>query len=263
MRTGAPSPALLETRALTLTAGARTLVQALNWRVQRGELWCLLGPNGAGKTSLLHALSGLRRPASGEVLLDGENLRALPPERLARLRGLMPQQQDDAFSASVRDVVLLGRTPWRLSGQWDSRQDLALADAALQQVGMAGLATRDVLQLSGGERQRVALASLLAQAPPLMLLDEPLSHQDVGRGLALMALLQTLLERHAVVMSCHDINLAACHATHVLLLAGPEDGLYWAGKTADVLSEQRLEQAFRCRFQQRDGWFLPLSPARR
>ena len=244
---------LMATHGLSLQVDHRVLVQGLDWEVRTGELWCLLGPNGAGKSTLLQVLCGLRQPLSGEILIDGEPIHAAHPARLAHRRGLLPQQQFDAFSHSVLDTVLVGRSPYRVGRQWDHVQDRAIALHALRQVGLEQLAERDVLSLSGGERQRVAFATLLAQSPPLMLLDEPTSHQDVGQQLAIMRLLGQLRDLHAIVMTCHDINLAARHATHVLLLSGSQ---HWIGEAASVLTGANLQHAFGCRFERQGGLFV-------
>lgn len=244
--------ALVHTTALGLRAGQRILVKGLDWQVARGEFWCVLGRNGAGKSTLLQVLSGLRGADEGEVMISGRSVNAIPATELAQLRGLMPQQSVDSFSFSVREAVAIGRTPWRLGSAWESQQDESFVHAALVQVGMAGRIDEDITTLSGGERQRVAFAALLAQDPALMLLDEPTSHQDVAQQLLLMRQMQRLSERHAVVATCHDINLAARFATHVLLL-GP--GFHLAGAVQDVLMPEALQRAYDCRFEREGGLF--------
>lgn len=236
---------LLRTETLCVQAGKRLLIRDLDWEVKRGELWCVLGRNGAGKTSLLQTLAGLLTPGTGKILIEGRDLAAMPAQTLARMRGMLMQQQADAFGHTVLDAVLIGRTPHRIGRSWDSEEDLAAAAAALHAVGMEHRADDSVLRLSGGERQRVALAALLAQAPDLMLMDEPTSHQDVAHQLGVMRLARELSATHAVVMTCHDIQLAARFATHILLLA---PGRFWQGKVADVLGTETLEQAFDSRF---------------
>ncbi len=246
---------VVQTRALGIRAGGRQLIHGLDWQVSRGELWCVLGRNGAGKSTLLHVLAGLRRPDAGEVLIDGQPLTAISPLVLARQRGLMPQQTVDSFSFSVREAVAIGRTPWRVGGAWDSEQDDGFVQASLAQVGMEHRISDEVTALSGGERQRVALAALVAQEPALMLLDEPTSHQDVAQQMLLMRLMQGLSARHAVVATCHDINLAARFATHVLLL-GPD--FHLAGAIANILTPDSLQRAYGCRFERSGELFSAL-----
>lgn len=237
---------LLRTTGLQVAVGGRRLVEDLDWEVSPGQLWCVLGRNGVGKSSLLYVLAGLVPSAAGQVLIAGRSIDAWPAGELARRRGLMAQQQLDAFSHSVRDTVSMGRTPYRVGGGWDTDQDRAAVEAALRQVGLAERADADILHLSGGERQRVALATLLTQAPEIMLLDEPTSHQDVAHQLEMMRLIRELARDKAVVATCHDINLAARFATHVMVLA---PGRHWIGPAQEVLGIAVLEQAFGCRFE--------------
>ena len=240
---------MLSTRQLSVAAGHRVLVDKLDWHVRKGELWCVLGRNGSGKTTLLHTLAGVLNPSAGEVRLQEVLVAAIEPAALARLRGLMPQVQSDAFQDSVFNAVAIARVPHRMGTGWDTAEDIAAVREALARVGLRERIADDVTHLSGGERQRVALAALMVQSPDLMLLDEPVAHQDVGHQLEVMRLMRELSETHAVVASCHDINLAARFATHVLLLG---DQVHWQGSVEQVLNEDTLSRAFACRFS-RDG----------
>ena len=236
---------LLEAQGLVLRVGARTLVSQLALRVHAGQLWCVLGPNGSGKTTLLHTLAGLREAAAGSVHCLGQDIAHAPPEQLARQRGLLTQSVHDSFSARALDVVLLGRHPHH--DRWsfgDSDADRRIALEALATVDAAALAARDVTTLSGGERQRVAVAALLAQQVPLLLLDEPTAHLDLKHQIALLAHLRQWVQHgaHAGVLALHDLNLAARFATHALLL-GP-DGQARAGTIDDVMTDEALAAAF-------------------
>lgn len=254
---------LLHTEALRLAAGGRLLCDGLDWEVGRGEFWCLLGKNGAGKSTLLHALAGLRAADGGRILLGGEPLAALSPQALARRRGLLEQQQFDAFGSSVLETVCAGRYPYQGGAGWDSAEDRASAARALAAVGLSDCAGKDVRTLSGGERQRVALATLLAQDPPLLLLDEPTAQQDAAAQIAVMQLLRDLAGRagddRAVIAACHDLNLAARFATHALVLGADR---HWLGPAAAVLTAPVLRQAFGCGFDVIDSahgrLFVPL-----
>jgi iron complex transport system ATP-binding protein len=236
---------LLDVCALGLRVGARTLLSALTLQVRAGELWCVLGPNGSGKTTLLHTLAGLRAPASGSVSCVGLDAASAAPEQLARQRGLLTQTVHDSFSARALDVVLLGRHPHH--DRWsfgDSDGDRRIALDALAAVDAAALAARDVTTLSGGERQRVALAALLAQQVPLMLLDEPTAHLDLKHQIGLLEHLRSWVRQgaHAAVLALHDLNLAARFATHALLLA--PDARARAGPVDDVMTDDALAAAF-------------------
>jgi iron complex transport system ATP-binding protein len=241
---------ILQAEHVSITVGERNLIRALDWQVSTGQFWCVLGRNGVGKTSLLHTIAGLLQPSAGRICIDDVALPVIPAMALARLRGLMPQQHVDAFSMSVLETVLIGRTPYRIGRGWDTEADIAAARAALASVDLGNRANSDVLQLSGGERQRVALATLLVQAPAILLLDEPTAHQDVAHQLAMLDLIRQRSASHAVVMNCHDINLAARFATHVLVLG---DGCSWRGAVDEVLTPAVLEPAFGCAFRVLEG----------
>jgi iron complex transport system ATP-binding protein len=240
---------MLQAESLCIDAGGRRLCSGLDLQVRSGEFWCVIGRNGAGKSTLLHTLAGLNNPREGRVLLAGSDIRSIAPAMLARRRGLLPQQQFDAFSSSVLDTVVAGRYPHLAGLGWDSDEDRAAASHALSAVGMADSAGKDVMTLSGGERQRVALATLLAQDPDVLLLDEPTAHQDAAAQLAVMALVRSMADK-AVVAACHDINLVSRFATHVLVLA---DDMHCAGPVHSVLTPAVLQHAFGCRFDVLDG----------
>ncbi|MEO6920918.1 MAG: ABC transporter ATP-binding protein [Collimonas sp.] len=237
---------LLSAEQLSVSVDHRMLCERLDWHVMPGQFWCVLGRNGIGKTTLLHTLAGLNRPAGGRVLIRDNDIQDIKPQQLARLRGLLAQQQADAFSSSVLSAVIAGRHPYQFGFGWDREDDRAQALQALQQVKMAGFSEHDVLRLSGGERQRVALATLLTQDPLLLMLDEPTAHQDAAAQIVVMELLSRLPGNKAVIAACHDINLVARYASHVLLLG---DGQTWQGSVDKVLQPKLLQAAFGCPFE--------------
>jgi iron complex transport system ATP-binding protein len=241
---------LLHTHNLQIKVGTHELISDLNWEVQRGQFWCVLGKNGSGKSSLLHVLAGLNPCQPNSLSYAGKNIQDIDAATLARHRSLMLQQHVDSFSHSVLDTVLIGRLPYRYGGEWDADEDIALAHSALQQCGLSHKVDADVRLLSGGERQRVALAAQLCQQADVMLLDEPISHQDVAHQLSVMQLLAGLKENCAVIATCHDLQLARRFATHALILG---EGRHWQGMAQEVIVPEILEQAFDCQFSLQHG----------
>jgi iron complex transport system ATP-binding protein len=242
--TTATTAATLGVQQISLRAGDRILLERFTHTFHAGEVWCITGPNGAGKTTLISVLAGLLSPAAGHVALDGTRLADWSPAALARRRALMPQTAHDAFSASVLDIVMLNRFPHLAGWGWEGEADRAAAHAALDLLGLAEFASRDVLSLSGGERQRVALAAVLCQEAPLLLLDEPLAHLDLHHQVDCLEALTEWARgpQRNVVFSCHDLNLARRFASHALLLDGT--GAAYVGPVREVLTPELASRAF-------------------
>ncbi|MDO8305028.1 ABC transporter ATP-binding protein [Herminiimonas sp.] len=230
----------MKTDDLQLRIADRLLVDGLNWQVGPGECWCVIGRNGAGKSTLLRTLVGLREADGGRVELQGRAISDWPLQDLARERAFLPQGRSDAFGYRVIETVLTARHPYHESAYWESDADHAAAHVALQMMDVDTLAERDVRSLSGGERQRVAIAAVLAQDTPLLLLDEPTSALDLAHQVSVMNLLARLCreQKKSVVMVSHDLNLAHSVATHALLLMG--DGRWHAGTVDDVMQAPLL-----------------------
>jgi iron complex transport system ATP-binding protein len=234
---------MLEARELEVGIAGRRLCQGLSFSVRAGEAWGVLGVNGCGKTTLLHTLAGLRRPQGGRVLVLGDPVDRLAPRELALRRGLMPQTTFDAFSSSAFELALAGRHPHLGPWAWESAEDQRRAWDALNAVGLAHCASQDTLTLSGGERRRLALATLLAQDPPLMLLDEPTGNLDLHQQVAVLNLLDRLrADGKALVMVLHDLTLSARYCDHLILLDGARTRV---GEAAELLDPAILADCFR------------------
>jgi iron complex transport system ATP-binding protein len=211
---------------------------------RQGEIVGILGPNGSGKTTLLKLLAGVLRPASGRVLLDGHDLAASTRAGIARRLAVVPQHTSPAFDYTVLEIVLMGRYPHLGRFEVEGPADLRIAREAMEATGTSDLEDRRFDTLSGGEQQRVAIASALAQAPDVLLLDEPTSSLDLAYQLDIAALVARLnRERGAtIVLSTHDLNFAAsvCHAL-VLLREGRVAA---SGPIADALTPATIREVY-------------------
>ena len=198
----------------------RIVIDGVSLSVPRGSILGLLGPNGSGKTTLLRLLSGTLAPDRGRITIDTQPLTALSRRALARRVAVVPQETHSAFDYSALDIVLMGRYPHLSALQLEGADDLAIAREALRATATAEFESRRFSTLSGGEKQRVVIASALAQASDVLLLDEPTASLDPGYQFEIAALLKRLNRDRGttMVVSTHDLNLAAGLCSELVLL---------------------------------------------
>ncbi len=204
----------------------------------------LLGPNGCGKTTLLKLLTGVIRPTTGRVELDGRSLAGMPRREAAQQLAVVPQETHPAFEYSALEIVLMGRHPHLRPMQLEGPADVAIAQEAMLATSTGHLAHRSFTSLSGGEKQRVVIASALAQTPRVLLLDEPTASLDLGHQLEVAALLTRLTRERGVtmVLATHDLNLAASLCDALVLM---RDGRVLAqGPTRDVLTAETVRRLY-------------------
>ena len=200
--------------------GGRRVVDGVTLSVPRETIVGLLGPNGSGKTTLLRLLSGTVTPARGAITIDGVAIDTLSRREMARRIAVVPQETHSTFDFSVLEIVLMGRYPHLGAFELEGADDVARAREALAATGTASLESRRFATLSGGEKQRVVIAGALAQSSEILLLDEPTASLDLGFQFDIAALLARLNRDRAVTMvvSTHDLNLAATLCTELVLL---------------------------------------------
>jgi iron complex transport system ATP-binding protein len=244
---------MLAFRAATVCRAGRVLLDGIDLEIAAGEVTAILGPNGAGKSTLLKAASGQWPLSRGDVQIYGEGMSRFRTAQLAGLRAIVSQATSLAFPLDVLSVVMLGTSVPGFGGD----QDCEAALDALDEVGLAGLATRPYMQLSGGERQRVQLARALCQidASPVrpkgrrvLLLDEPTANLDPAHQVLVLQIARRRAASGAtVVIVLHDLNLAAASADMCVLMAGGR--LVACGRPGEVLVDPLLSSAYGCRIE--------------
>ncbi len=233
----------VRTRGLTVAYGDAIVLDRMDLDVAPGEWLGLIGPNGAGKTSLLRALTGQIK-TRGEILVHGEEPRAMESRALARLVALVPQNPVIPPGMAVSDYVLLGRTPHLGPFAVEGPEDHRLVGELLERLDLVGFGGRDLTTLSGGELQRAVLARALAQQAPVLLLDEPTSALDVGHQQQVLDLVDDLRQEQGltIIAAMHDLNLAALYADRLVLLS--RGCVVEAGTAKDVLTVEHLAEHY-------------------
>ena len=210
---------LLSVQNLAFGHPGRTLGRAINFDVEGGEVLCVLGPNGGGKTTLFRTLLGLLPAHGGLVALNGKSLAAHTPSERAKLMAYVPQAGNSYFAFTVREVVLMGRTAHIGLFAAPGPKDFDAATGALEELRIAHLADKSFTQISGGERQLALIARALAQASPLLIMDEPTASLDFGnQSLMLNEILRLKASGRSVLFCTHDPDQALRCADRALLL---------------------------------------------
>ncbi|WP_082467901.1 heme ABC transporter ATP-binding protein [Leifsonia sp. Leaf264] len=218
-----------------------TLLDGVDFEARPGEVHALIGPNGAGKSTLLGVLAGDRAATSGSVQVQGRPIGSWRLRELARTRAVLLQQHDVFFPFTAGAVVAMGRAPWRGTPAEDD--DERLIAAAVAETDVVHLTARTVPSLSGGERARVALARVLAQAAPTLLLDEPTAALDLRHQEDVLRIARSRSRAgDTVVVVLHDLNLAAAYADRITLLAGGR--LVASGSPDAVLTAERITEVY-------------------
>lgn len=239
---------MFEAKNISVSAGAKKILDAVSLEIKAGEVIALLGANGAGKSTLLKAMCGDIKISDGEILLENRRLSEWNHCELARKRAVLPQHSTLAFPFTAREVALLGRNP-HIRGR-ESEKDLEIVSEALKLVEAEHFAGQTFPTLSGGEQQRVHLARILAQiwekpktAARFLLLDEPTASLDLAhQHLTLQIARRLSRENTGVLVVLHDLNLAANYADKICLMKGGR--IFKSGTPSEILTAPNIKNVF-------------------
>jgi iron complex transport system ATP-binding protein len=252
----------VELEHVTVIADERRIVDDVSLTVERGEWVSVLGPNGAGKSTLLRVLAGTAR-WQGAARLAGRDLRSLRRRHAAQLVALVPQVPVIPQAMTVAEYVLLGRTPHMGVLAREGAADLRATVEALARLQLSAFSERALGSLSGGELQRAVIARALAQAAPILLLDEPTTALDIGHQQHVLELVDKLRREGGltVIAAMHDLTLAAQYGERIVLVDAGQ--VIADGAARDVLTSSRLSSLYGARVRVLDdGATLAVVPVR-
>ena len=236
--------AFFDVRDLAVHIGSTAILHNISLAFNEGQVTALLGHNGSGKSTLLKTLARQIPASAGEVRLEGEAAKSLGARAFARIVGYLPQHPPGTDGLTVRELIALGRYPWRGPLGRYSDADYALIDQAIADTDLKPFQHRSVDTLSGGERQRAWIAMLLAQQTRCLLLDEPISALDVKHQVETLRLVQRLASQRelTVIVVLHDVDLASRFCDRLVALKAGQ--VVADGTPAEIMDSQILESIY-------------------
>jgi len=265
--------AILSIKNIHFSYEDNQILTGIDLNILKGEVLCLLGPNGCGKTTLLDCILGVHRPISGEILLDGVPINEMKPSEVAKWIAYVPQKNEHTFPYTTLEMVLMGRTPFTGMFQSPSKEDVEIAENALEEVGMQAFKDRSFNSLSGGEAQLVKIARAIAQKTKIIIFDEPTSHLDFINELTTIEYIVDVVKRNkmTVIMATHFPNHAFMLRakkipTKVAIMKNGEILKY--GEAETVISEENMAEIFNIDSKKIDfnvgankyQWIIPIEP---
>ncbi|NIT14691.1 MAG: ATP-binding cassette domain-containing protein [Candidatus Dadabacteria bacterium] len=235
---------VLRTENLNFTYYNSPVLKNINIAINKGEISFILGANGAGKSTLIKLLCGILSPDNGDIFLEDENMRDISRSEIAKNIAYVSQDSTFGFPFTVKEVVLLGRSPYIGKFGFERDQDLDIADKAMELVGISHLSGRSINKISGGERQLVSVARAIAQQPDIMILDEPGTFLDLRHKSMIYSIIDKLCsESHiTVIVATHDVGSVINSPGSAILLKHGQ--VMHAGKSSEVLTEQNLAEIY-------------------
>ncbi|MBD3879114.1 MAG: ABC transporter ATP-binding protein [Quinella sp. 1Q5] len=234
----------LSAENISVRLGGKEILRNVNCNFLSGKKTAIIGPNGAGKSTLLKILCLLIKNFSGNVKIDGIDIRTLGRNNLARIMAILPQERDAPHDTTVKQLISFGRFPYRKFFGGNSSEDDAAIKNALEITKLTDFANRQVISLSGGEKQRAWLAMTLAQRPKILLLDEPTTYLDISHQLEVMDIISDVNKKFSttIIMVLHDINHARLFSDQILIIKDKK--VFAAGNPKKILSAQTLSDIF-------------------
>lgn len=222
----------------------KKVLKQVDMSIKKGSFFCIVGPNGSGKSTLLKVISAALKPQKGVVYLEGRNIEHIKSRSVAKLLSFVPQNTSLEFDFKVADVVLMGRYPYVNKLRGETREDVEIAEKAMQYTNTTHLRDRSFMELSGGERQRVILAQALAQEPQILILDEPVSQLDLQHQVEILNLIKKMcVERRLTAITVlHDLNMASAYGDYIVMMKDGE--VKQQGTPFETLTASNIKEIF-------------------
>jgi iron complex transport system ATP-binding protein len=230
----------VQVKDLRFTIDKKEILKDISFEVKKGSFVGIIGPNGSGKSTLLKNIYRLYKPSSGSILLDNKELSKMKDKDCAKEIAVLAQESNTHFDFTVKQIVKMGRYPYKSVFEDYSKDDLKMVKEMLKKVGLESYSDRNFSELSGGEKQRTLIARALVQNTDFLVLDEPTNHLDIGYQIQLMDLVKSL--NITTLAAIHDMNLAAMYCDYLIVM---KDGkIKEVGTVEEIINSEMLKDVF-------------------
>jgi len=230
----------LNAEHISVSLTGADIVKDISIRVENKQFVGIIGPNGCGKSTLLKSIYKVIKPQKGTVFLGDKDVLKSSARIVSKEMGVVGQFNDLSFDFTVREMVMMGRTPHKQLMEADNTQDYKIVADALERVDLTEYANRSYLTLSGGEKQRVILARAIAQEPKFLVLDEPTNHLDIKYQIQILTVVKSL--NIGVLAALHDLPMAAVYCDMLYVI---KDGkIIASGSPKEVLTKKLIRQVY-------------------
>lgn len=238
---------MVEVKGLTKKYGDKVVVDNVSLSIKKGTITSFIGPNGAGKSTLLSMMSRLLSYDEGQVLIDGEDIRKIKNNELAKKLAILKQANHINLRLTVRELVSFGRFPYS-QGRLN-KEDWKFVDEAIAYMELEDLQDQYIDQLSGGQKQRAFIAMVIAQDTDYIFLDEPLNNLDMKHSVQIMKTICRLVDElnKTVVIVIHDINFASCYSDYIIALKNGK--IVKEGSPEEIITPTTLKEIYEMDFQ--------------
>ena len=221
----------------------RKVLDDASLSLEKGDILCILGPNGAGKTTLLNCMAGLLKPQSGDIKLQGKNLKEMSEREIAKTVAFVPQLHTPTFDYSCVDFVLMGRAPQIGVFSRPTQEEEEMCLKVLTEMGIEHLAFKSYMEISGGERQQLLIARAIVQEPEVVLFDEPTAHLDYGNQHRVLEKIKRMAaDGYSVVITTHNPDHALLLGDKAAIVS--RDGHIVQGDSSEILTEELLTEVY-------------------
>lgn len=235
----------ISVKDLRFKYGEDTILDGLDFEIQKGKFYSILGPNGCGKTTLLKNILKLLEPNKNSIFINDTDVCNISAKQMAKIVAAVPQDTSVDFDFSSLDIVLMGRTPYLKRFEVEGERDLIIAKEAMEMTDTWRLKDKSIKNLSGGERQRVIVARAIVQQTDILLLDEPISHLDIHHQVELLDTVYKLCKDRNITVTAvlHDINMAVEYSDYLILLN--EGQIVSVGTPEEIIKKEVIQQVYK------------------